>query len=326
MIITRTPFRISFVGGGTDLPEFYRVEPGAVVSTAINKYMYVIVNKRFTDAIRVSYYARTEIVDRVEDIQHPIVREALKLVGISKGIEIASVADVHAGAGLGSSGSFAVGLLNALYAYQGVLKSAEELAREACHIEIDILGEPIGKQDQYIAAYGGFRYIQFNPDETVFTEPIIWTKENKEELKQNLLLLYTGDVREASSILREQKAKTRQSDKMACLRKLRDMASELKEKLNDNASAEIFGQVLHQGWLLKKQLASNISNDKIDQYYEKALNAGALGGKILGAGGGGFLLLYCPRQKQSQVKKALHHMPSLEFSFEPEGSKIIYVV
>ena len=326
MIITRTPFRISFVGGGTDLPAFYRVEPGAVVSTAINKYMYVIVNKRFTDAIRVSYYAKTEIVDRIEDIQHPIVREALKLVGISKGIEIASVADVHAGAGLGSSGSFAVGLLNALYAYRGILKSAEELAREACHIEINILGEPIGKQDQYIAAYGGFRYIQFNPDETVFTEPIIWTKENKEELKQNLLLLYTGDVREASSILREQKAKTRQSDKMACLRKLRDMASELKEKLNDNASAEIFGQTLHQGWLLKKQLASNISNDKIDEFYEKALSAGALGGKILGAGGGGFLLLYCPRQKQPQVKKALHHMPGLEFSFEPEGSKIIYVV
>ncbi len=326
MIITRTPFRISFVGGGTDLPEFYRAEPGAVVSTAINKYMYVIVNKRFTDAIRVSYYAKTEIVDSVDEIKHPVVREALKLVGISKGIEIASVADVHAGAGLGSSGSFAVGLLNALYAYQGILKSAEELAREACHIEIDILGEPIGKQDQYIAAYGGFRYIQFNPDETVFTEPIIWTKENKEDLRQNLLLLYTGDVREASSILREQRANTRQSDKMACLRKLRDMASELKERLNGNASAEIFGQTLHQGWLLKKQLASSISNAKIDECYEKALRAGALGGKISGAGGGGFLLLYCPQQKQPQVQKALHHLPGLKFSFEPEGSKIIYVI
>ena len=326
MIITRTPFRISFVGGGTDLPEFYQVESGAVVSTAINKYMYVVVNQRFTDAIRVSYYAKTEIVDRVGEIKHPIVREALKLVGISKGIEIASVADVHAGAGLGSSGSFTVGLLNALYAYQGILKSAEELAREACHIEINILGEPIGKQDQYIAAYGGFRYIQFNPDETVFTEPIIWSPKNKEELVQNLLLLYTGDVREASSILREQKENTQQGDKMDCLKKLRDMALELKERLNDDASADIFGKTLHQGWLLKKQLASGISNDKIDECYEKALSAGALGGKVLGAGGGGFMLLYCPKQKQSQVKKVLNYLPDLEFSFEPEGSKIIYVI
>lgn len=326
MIITRTPFRISFVGGGTDLPEFYRMEPGAVVTTAINRYMYIIVNKRFTDAIRVSYYAKTEIVDRVDEIQHPIVREALKLVGISKAIEIASVADVHAGAGLGSSSSFTVGLLNALYAYQGILKSAEELAREACHIEINVLGEPIGKQDQHIAAYGGFRYIQFNPDETVFTEPIIWSLENKEDLIRNLLLLYTGDVREASSILREQKANTQQGDKMDCLKKLRDMAFELKKRLNNNAPADILGETLHQGWMLKKQLASGISNDKIDDYYEKALSAGALGGKVLGAGGGGFLLLYCPKQKQPQVKKALNYLLGLDFSFEPEGSKIVYVI
>ena len=325
MIITRTPFRISFVGGGTDLPEFYRLESGAVVSTAINKYMYVIVNKRFTDAIRVSYYAKTEIVDSVDEIQHPLVKEALKRVGITRGIEIASIADVHAGAGLGSSGSFTVGLLNALYAYKGELKSAEELAREACHIEIDILGEPIGKQDQYIAAYGGFRYIRFNADESVFTEPIIWSLGNKEELVQNLLLLHTGDVREASSILREQKEKTQQSDKMDCLKKLRDMASELKDRLNDNVSSDIFGETLHQGWVLKKQLASGVSNDKIDEYYEKAISAGALGGKVLGAGGGGFLLLYCPKQKQPQVKEALS-LAELEFSFEPEGSKIIYVI
>ena len=212
MIITRTPFRISFVGGGTDFPEFYRVESGAVVSTAINKYMYVVINQRFTDAIRVSYYAKTEIVGNVDEIQHPIVREVLKLVGITKGIEIASIADVHAGAGLGSSSSFTVGLLNALYAYKGILKSAEELAREACHIEINILGEPIGKQDQYIAAYGGFRYIQFNKDETVFTEPISWSQKNKGDLIQNLLLLYTGDVREASSILREQKYLKKQKE------------------------------------------------------------------------------------------------------------------
>ena len=325
MIITRTPFRISFVGGGTDLPDFYRTEPGAVVSTAINKYVYIIANKRFTDAIRVSYYSKTEIVDSVDEIQHPLVREALKLAGITKGIEIASIADIHAGAGLGSSSSFTVGLLNALYAYQGALKSAEELAKQACHIEIDILGEPIGKQDQYIAAYGGFRYIQFNPDETVFTEPIIWSNENREKLGQNLLLLYTGDVREASSILREQKEKTQQGEKMDCLKKLRDMAFELKEQLNNNASSKILGEFLHQGWVLKRQLASGVSNDKIDEYYEKALSAGASGGKLLGAGGGGFLLLYCPKERQRQVKSALD-LRELDFSFEPEGSKIIYVI
>ncbi len=325
MIITRTPFRISLVGGGTDLPDFYRVEPGAVVSTAINKYMYVVVNKRFTDAIRLSYYSKTEIVDSVDEIQHPIVREALKLVEMTKGIEIASIADVHAGAGLGSSSSFTVGLLNALYAYKGVLKSAEELAKEACQIEIDIVGEPIGKQDQYIAAYGGLRYIQFNPDESVSTEPIIWSNGKKQELLQNLLLLYTGDVREASSILREQKENTRQVDKMDSLRKLRDMAFELKDLLNNDASPDIIGVFLHKGWMLKKALASSISNKKIDEYYEKALAAGAVGGKILGAGGGGFLLLHCLKDRQPEVKEALNHLRPLEFSFEPEGSKIIYV-
>jgi D-glycero-alpha-D-manno-heptose-7-phosphate kinase len=326
MIITRTPFRISFVGGGTDLREFYGNEPGAVVSTAINKYMYVIVNKRFTDAIRVSYYAKTEIVDDVEEIRHPLVREALKLVGIKSGIEIASVADVHAGAGLGSSGSFTVGLLNALYGYKGILKSAEELAREACSIEVDILGEPVGKQDQYIAAYGGLRYFQFNTDETVTTEPIIWSETSKNELVKNLMVLYTGDIHQSGSILQEQKEQTQQPEKMVSLVKMRDMATDLKEKLNNNAAADVFGEMLHKGWLLKKELARGISNDKIDEWYERALNAGATGGKVLGAGGGGFLLLYCPQSKQPQVRDALNDLATLEFSLESEGSKIIYVV
>ncbi len=326
MIITRTPFRISFVGGGTDLPEFYRAESGAVVSTAINKYMYVVVAERFTDALRVSYYSKTEIVDSVDEIQHPIVREALKLLGITKGIEIASIADIHAGSGLGSSSSFTVGLLNALYAYKGMLKSAKELAKEACHLEIDVLGEPIGKQDQYIAAYGGFHYFQFNPDETVFAEPIIWSKDKKEKLLQNLLLLYSGDTRPASSILREQKENTKKSDKMDSLKKLRNLAHELRGLLNNGASPNILGEFLYQGWVLKKQLASGISNSKIDGYYETAVSRGVVGGKILGAGGGGFLLLYCPEEKQAQVRESLSHLRELKFSFEPEGSKIIYVV
>lgn len=323
MIITRTPFRISFVGGGTDLPDFFRVESGAVVSTAIDKYMYIVVNKRFDETIRLSY-SKTEIVNDVEEIQHPIVREALKLVGITKRIEIVSIADIPAGTGLGSSSSFTVGLLNALHAYNGVLKSAEELASEACHIEIDILGEPIGKQDQYIAAYGGFRYFQFNPDETTFTEPVL--HKNREELTQNLMLLYTGEIRDASSILKEEKANIRQGDKIENLRKLRDLAFELKTQLNNNTSLDVLGEFLHKGWILKRNLASRISNPMIDEYYEKALQAGALGGKLLGAGGGGFLLLYCSREKQPKVREVLSELTSVDFCLEPEGSKIIYVI
>lgn len=323
MIITRTPFRVSFVGGGTDLPDFFRVEPGAVVSTAIDKYMYIVVNRRFDETIRVGY-SKTEIVKDVEEIQHPVVREALKLVGITKRIEIVSIADIPAGTGLGSSSSFTVGLLNALYAYKGILKSAEELAREACHIEMDILGEPIGKQDQYIAAYGGFRYFQFNPDETTFTEPILY--KNKEELAQNLMLLYTGETREASSILKEQKANIKQGDKVEHFKKLRDLAFDLKTELNNSTSPDVLGKFLHNGWILKRNLASGISNPRIDEYYEKALQAGALGGKLLGAGGGGFLLLYCPREKQPKVRDVLSELTLVDFSLEPEGSKIIYII
>ena len=325
MIITRTPFRVSFVGGGTDLADYYRVEAGAVVSTAIDRYMYIVVNQSFDDTIRVSY-SRTEIVKDVAEIRHPIVREALKLVGITGGIEIVSIADIPAKTGLGSSSSFTVGLLNSLYAYKGVLKSAEELAREACHIEIDILGEPAGKQDQYIAAYGGLRYIQFNPDETVFTEPIIYARKSKEELSRSLLLFYTGDTRDARSILEQQKTNISQPDKAVSLKKMRDLALELKGSLNSNASPGILGKFLHDGWQLKKQLAGDISNDKIDGYYQKAMSAGALGGKILGAGGGGFLLLYCPMEKQPEVQQALGGLALTRFSLEPEGSKIIYVV
>jgi D-glycero-alpha-D-manno-heptose-7-phosphate kinase len=325
VIITRTPFRVSFVGGGTDLPDFYRVEPGAVVSTAINKYMYIVVNKRFDDTIRISY-SKTEIAKDVEQIQHPIVREALKLTGVTRGIEVVSIADVPAGAGLGSSSSFTVGLLNALYAYKEVLKSAEELAREACHIEIDIVGEPIGKQDQYIAAYGGLRYIQFNPDETVFTEPVIYASQSRDELSQNLLLFYSGETRAAGSILMKQKANMRQGDKFELLRGMRDMAAELKNHLNNHSSPDILGRFLHRGWLLKKQLSDGISNDRIDEYYAKAIKAGALGGKILGAGGGGFLLLYCPKENQAMVQQALSDLPLTRLLLEPEGSKIIYVI
>lgn len=324
MIITRTPFRVSFGGGGTDIKDFYHIEPGAITGTTIRKHMYITVNKRFDESIRVSY-SKTEIVENVERIRHPLVREALKLVGITSGIEIVSIADIPSGTGLGSSSSFTVGLLNALHAYKGTLKSAEELASEACQIEIEILGEPIGKQDQYMAAYGGIHHIQFNPDDSVFVHPVMCSQAIKEELSNNLLLFYTGVSRDAGLILEEQKAEGSKKDKVAILREMRNLAVEIKECLIQEEIDE-FGKLLHRGWMLKKRLASSITNEKIDAYYRRALSAGALGGKILGAGGGGFLLLYCPKEKQPKVREALNDLTLTEFSLEPEGSKIIYVI
>lgn len=323
MIITRTPFRVSFAGGGTDLRDFYKNEAGAVVSTAINKYMYVVVKKRFEPTFRVGYSV-TEVVPDIEEIKHPVVREALKMVGITEPIEVVSIGDIPDGTGLGSSSSFTVGVLNALYAYKGVLKSAEELAQDACKIEIDILGEPIGKQDQYIAAYGGLRYIQFNPDESVYIEPILYQNELKESLSRNLLLIFTGMSRRAHTILAEQRANTQ--DNLENLRKMREVALEVKQYFTNNSKAERFASLLHQEWLLKKELATTISNDRIDDYYQMALDAGAKGGKLLGAGGGGFLLLYCPPDKQKAVLQALKPTTTIDFSFEAEGSKIIYVI
>lgn len=324
MIISRTPMRISFAGGGSDLSVYYRNGYGSVVSTAIDKYIYMTVNKKFDDLIRVSY-SKTEIVESVEQIEHNIIREALKIVGIERGVEIVYMGDIplgHAGVGLGSSSSLAVGVLNALYAYQGKHVSAERLAREACHIEIDILGHPIGKQDQYIAAYGGFNYIQFNSDESVFVDPVICKRETKEQLNNKLLLFFTGIERVSSDILQEQRRHIHDNshylDEMVKL-------AEMSRKCILNNDFEAFGELLHQGWGYKKKLASTITNSILDTYYERARNAGAIGGKILGAGGGGFLLLYCAEKYQAQVRKALTDLKETPFRFEPQGSKIIYV-
>ncbi|MFH1877995.1 MAG: GHMP kinase [Candidatus Omnitrophota bacterium] len=230
MIITRTPFRVSFIGGGTDFKGFYSATPGMVISTAINKYMYITVKRRFEDTFRVSYH-KTEIVRKVKDIEHPIVREALKLTGINKGLEITSIGDIPAGTGLGSSSSFTVGLLNALFAIQGKLKPAEELARLASRIEIDILREPIGKQDQYIAAYGGIKRIQFNPDESVFVDALVLKPHVIKKLKENLVVFYTGNKRKSSSILREQKNNCHKN--VVYLKKLKDLVSEFHDCLTD---------------------------------------------------------------------------------------------
>lgn len=322
MIISRTPFRISFAGGGTDLREFYSRESGAVISVTIDKYMYVTVNKRFDSTLRVSY-SSTEIVNHAEEIKHPIVRECLKAVGIEHGLEITSIADIPAQTGLGSSSAFTVGLLNALYAYKGIFRSAQQLANEACRIEIQELGEPIGKQDQYAVAFGGMNHIQFNMDETVFVNPIICPQEVKRELKENLLLFYTGQTRSASSILCEQKKNM--NHRQDILLAMRNQVEEFRAKVQEGKCLVDIGFLLHRGWEYKKLMASGISNSEIDVYYRLATKNGALGGKILGAGGGGFLLLFCEHQHQQRVRTVLSDLQEVMFDFEPQGSKIIFV-
>jgi D-glycero-alpha-D-manno-heptose-7-phosphate kinase len=326
VIISKTPFRVSFTGGGSDLPAYYSTQPGAVTSVAIDKYMYVTVNRRFDDTIRVSY-SKTEIVDRAEDLHHDIVREALRVVGIDRGVEITTIADIPAGTGLGSSSSLCVGLLNALYAFNGRHASAERLARESSRIEIETLQKPIGKQDQYAAAFGGFNYIQFNSDETVFVDPVISLPATKSELQSRLLMFYTGVRGDNTDLLDKQQKETAQRvDKREILGQMVDLAGRMRESLSRDHLAD-FGSLLHENWELKKKMTAGISNPQVDQWYEAGRRAGALGGKILGAGGGGFLLFYCEpyhRESLSHVMRDLG-LREFPFHFEPQGSRIIYV-
>lgn len=324
MIISRTPLRVSFAGGGSDLAEYYQTGYGAVVSTAINKYIYITVNRKFDDLIRVSY-SKTEMVHSVDQVEHNIIREALKLVGVTKGVEVVYMGDIplgSAGIGLGSSSALAVGVLNALYAFQGRHIPAEQLAQEACRIELDILKHPMGKQDQYISAYGGFNYIQFNADDSVFTDPVIYKRETKKKLNERLMLFYTGIERRSSTILSEQQEKT--VSNLELIGKMVVLAKRLQNDLINNLT-DNFGEILHEGWVLKTKLAKGITSPLIDEYYEKARKVGAVGGKILGAGAGGFLLLYCPEKDQNNVRKVLKDLKESPFKFEPQGSKIIYV-
>jgi len=324
MIISKTPLRMSFAGGGSDLRAYYQHGYGSVVSTAIDKFVYVTVNEKFTDHILVSY-SKTEYVENVEDIEHNLVREALKLVGVTKGIDVVYMSDMlpdHTGSGLGASSGLLAGTLNALHAYKGEHVSAQTLAKETCKIEIEILGRPIGKQDQYAVAYGGFNHIQFNADESVFVCPIIFKKETKEELNKELLLFYTGINNRSNTILTEQKRKTQ--DNLHILDKMVKLSEELRKALENNDLTE-FGNILHEGWIYKQKLASKMTNPFINEYYEKARKAGAIGGKILGAGGGGFLLFYCEEKNQNKVRKALSNLKEAAFKFEPQASRIIYV-
>jgi D-glycero-alpha-D-manno-heptose-7-phosphate kinase len=325
MIITRTPLRISFAGGGSDLPAFYEKEQGAVVSTAISKYIYITVNPKFDHKIRASYSV-TEIIDHRDELKHELIREALGLLDIQHGIEITSISDIPSqGTGLGSSGSYTVGLLNALYAYQGHMAGAERLAREACHIEIDLCSKSSGKQDQYIAAYGGLQYIRFNPDGTVFTDPIICAPATRHRLEAGLLLLYTGITRRNDDILANQSHQTQtDKNKQASLRRMVNLADQLHEALSRD-DVDAFGEILHAGWMEKRLLTDGISNTQIDTWYQRAREAGAIGGKLLGAGGGGFLLVYANPDHHQSICRALPELRPIPFHFCPQGSKIIYV-
>jgi len=324
LIVSRTPFRLSFVGGGTDLRAFYEIEAGAIIGCSINKYVYITVNQPLNDTIRVSYW-KTEEVDSVDQVEHSIIRESLKYVGLGSRIDVVSVSDIPPGTGLGSSGSFTVGLLNALYAYKSKYVSSERLASEACTMEIDILGAPIGKQDQYLAAYGGFKYIQFNPDGTVCAEPIICSNSTQKEIEDNLMLFYTGKARDANSILARQQAETKQPSRLELLRKIKGLTVDVRRILSEGKDLGRFGEILNEEWQHKKQLTAGISNALIDEHYERALKAGAIGGKIAGAGGGGFLLLYCEKDRQTAVIEALPELKQVEFSFVSQGTAIISI-
>ena len=320
MIIVQTPLRISLLGGGTDFKDYYLNHGGAVLSTAIDKCIFVIVTERFDDLIYVNY-SRKEIVDSVEKLQHDLVREAMRMVGVTKGIEITNLADIPTeGTGLGSSSSFTVGILNALYAFTGQLKTAEELAQKACSIEIDILGKPIGKQDQYIAAFGNMRFITFNQN-GVTVENVDISPDKKRRLENSLLLYYTGVTRKSSDVLRRQRENIHNSIKD--LSELRDLAYRAKDALLEGAYDD-FGDLLHQGWELKRKINKMTSNEMIDTIYKTARKSGALGGKILGAGGGGFLLLYCKPNKQDDVRQSLNELRELPFRFEYDGTKVIF--
>ncbi|MFF2480088.1 hypothetical protein [Paenibacillus sp. NPDC058071] len=319
MIISRTPLRISFAGGGTDIQDFYGRNGGSVVSTTIDKYIYVIVKRNFIDRIHLRGSVNEE-VDHVEQIRHDLVREALKKAEIQTGVDICIMADIPSqGTGLGSSSSLTVGLLNALYTIQGSDVSAMELAKQACEIEIDILKNPIGKQDQYAAALGGLRHFQFHPDGKVHSESINLSDNQKQEMDNRLLLFYTGINRSASAILSQQVKKMGQN--MAMLQNLKDQSLELKKQFERGNHAYL-GGLLADGWRIKKSLTIEISNSHIDTWYENALNAGAEGGKIAGAGGGGFLLIYAEEEFHQAVRQSLP-LQELSFQFENQGSAIV---
>ena len=322
MIITRTPYRVSFAGGGTDLPEFYRQEYGAVISAAIDKHMYVTVSPRFEPTTRVAY-TRTEISETIEDIKHELIRESLRMTGLGRHLEISTIGDLPAGTGMGSSSALTVGVLQALYAFRGEIVSAQQLADKACQIEIEILGKPIGRQDQYAAAFGGLNFMRFEPDGTVDIEPVPCKEGTLAELTRRILLLYTEQKRDANEILKHQSAGTHK--KMSILREMRCIAEQLRTTISGNCDLDEFARLLHEGWQLKRSLGFGITCERIDSWYNNARQNGAQGGKLLGAGGGGFLLLVAPPDCHDRIRQALGHPRELTFGIDRLGSRILFI-
>lgn len=322
MIIVQTPLRTSLFGGGTDFPGYYLEHGGCVLSSAIDKYIFVAIKQRFDNKLRVGW-THTELVDSVDEIHHELIREAFRLTGIERGVEIATMGDIPSqGSGLGSSSTVTVGALHAMYALKRELVMAERLASEACHIEIDVLKKPMGIQDQYIAAYGGLRFIEFMPGTgEVHSRRIDLDPATKRQLNQNLLLFFTGITRTSDSILTEQKENLRSRESV--LEEMKQITQSACDHLH-KGNVDSIGDLLQRSWLLKKQLASKVSNSEVDNLYELALKSGATGGKIAGAGGGGFLLLYCPPGKQEQLRRGLHMLQELPFNLGQDGSKVIF--
>ena len=315
---------MSFTGGGSDLPAFYRQYGGAVISTTIDKYIYVNVNKKFDNGIRIGY-SKNEEVYSVADIEHRIVRTAMEYLGITGGIEITTIGDIPSkGTGLGSSSSFTVGLLHALNAFLGRYVSSEQLGADSSHIEIELCGEPIGKQDQYAAAFGGFNLIEFNCDNSVVVSPIVCHLDTLAEIEQNIIVFYTGLTRSASTLLAKQSEVISSNlDKQQVMQRMVSLTYDLKRELDRNHTHS-FGEILHENWLLKKSLAADISTPEIDEWYNDAINKGAIGGKILGAGNGGFLMFYAPKTRHIHIRQTLSMLRHYDIKFDRSGSRIIF--
>lgn len=326
MLITRSPLRISLGGGGTDLPSYYEDHGGFVIAAAIDKYVFVTVMRPFVQGIFLKY-SRLEHVETVDEVQHPIIREALRLMSLrTPQIEITTLADIPAGTGLGSSGSFATALIKALYAHRRRLLHPSEVARLACEIEIDKLGEPVGKQDQYIAAFGGVTCFDFHRDGSVEPRPLAITMETLFDLEDNLLLFFTGYARSAASILQDQKVRTEQLDDemLANLHGVKEIGDRSRRALESSRSAE-FGALMHEHWVYKRKRSAGMSNEQIDEWYEYGRRHGAVGGKLVGAGGGGFLMFYAedrPRLRQAMARAGLEEV---RFRFDFEGTKVVLV-
>ena len=326
MVIARTPMRISFLGGGTDYPDYYRRNGGMTLATSIDKYTFITVKKLpwyFDHKIKV-HYSTLERCDSLDELKHTSVRECLRHMGIEKEIEIHYAGDLPARTGMGSSSSFTVCLLHALHALQGKFVSNSELARLAVRLEQNVMRERVGSQDQYSAALGGLRLLKFNQDDSIEHNPVVMAPGRLDLLQSHLMLFYTGLTRTAHEVLDEQMEKTKSGALDSDLKKLGDLVPQAVQILCSDQSLDGFGELLHEGWVLKRGLSSQIASDQIGTWYEKALGAGAIGGKLLGAGGGGCLLFYVPSEKQVSVRNALPDLCEIPFRFDQVGSTIVY--